>query len=161
MTILAYDPFVGPQTMADCQVQGVGLDELLTRADFVSLHCALNQDTYHLIGERELRLMRKDAILVNVSRGALVDERALYRALREGWIARAALDVTEEEPIAPDNPLLTLDNIVITPHSAAYSNLHPDAFWEATAKAIIALAHGRWPESAVNRKAVVPAWPLS
>jgi len=161
MNMLASDPFVDPQVMAAFQVQAAGLDVLLGRADFVSLHCALTKRTYHLIGERELRLMQKHAILVNVSRGQLVDERALYRALREGWIAGAALDVTEEEPIAPDNPLLTLDNLVITPHSAAYSNLHPDSFWAATAQAIIALAHGRWPDSVVNRKDVVPAWPLS
>ena len=89
-----------------------------------------------------------------------MDEQALYRALSEGWIARAGLDVTEKEPIEPDNPLLTLDNLVITPHSAAYSNVHPDSFWAATAEAIIALAHGHWPDSVVNRKAVVPRWPL-
>ena len=94
------------------------LNQLLREADVVTLHVSLTEVTRGLIGESELRLMKKDAILVNTSRGPLVDEHALYRALNEGWIAAAGLDVYNEEPIQPDNPLLALDNVVFAPHVA-------------------------------------------
>lgn len=94
------------------------LNQLLQEADIVTLHVPLTEATCGLIGEPELRLMKRDAILVNTSRGPLVDEHALYRALNEGWIAAAGLDVFNEEPIQPDNPLLTLDTVVLAPHLA-------------------------------------------
>lgn len=95
------------------------LDELLAEADFVSLHVPLNDATYHLIGERELGLMKSSAILINTARGPVVDPQALYYALEAGDIAYAALDVTEPEPIHMDDPLLTLDNCLIVPHIAS------------------------------------------
>lgn len=95
------------------------LDDLLRQADIVSLHSPLTPETRGLIGERELRLMQSHAVLINTARGALVDEDALARALREGWIAGAGLDVLRQEPPQPDNPLLTCANAVLTPHVAA------------------------------------------
>ena len=95
--------------------------DLLSTADFVTLHIPLTLETRHFIGERELRLMKPTAILVNTARGAVVDSQALYTALKEGWISGAALDVTDPEPILPDDPLLTLDNLVITPHIGSAS----------------------------------------
>ena len=95
---------------------GVPLPELLAEADFVSVHCPLNDDTRGLIGEPELRLMKRTAILVNSARGPIVDQEALTRALREGWIAAAGLDVTAVEPIPIDDPLLALPNCVVLPH---------------------------------------------
>lgn len=92
------------------------LDELLQEADFISLHCPMTPDTYHLIGERELALMKPTAILVNTARGGIVDPKALYQALKNQQIAFAALDVTEPEPIALDDSLLTLNNCLIVPH---------------------------------------------
>ena len=97
------------------------LETLLHQSDFVSLHVPLTQETYHLIGERELAQMKPSAILVNTARGRVVDQAALERALRDGVIAAAALDVTEEEPIRPDDPLLSLDNCIITPHIGSAS----------------------------------------
>jgi glyoxylate reductase len=94
---------------------------LLSTADFVSLHIPLTPDTRNFIGERELRMMKPTAILINVARGLVVDSRALYTALHEGWIQAAALDVTDPEPISPDDPLLTLSNVVITPHIGSAS----------------------------------------
>jgi lactate dehydrogenase-like 2-hydroxyacid dehydrogenase len=94
----------------------VPLDELLSQSDFVTLHCALTPETHHLIGERELRLMKPTAMLVNTSRGPVVDQVALARALREGWIAGAGVDVTEVEPIPLDDPLLAAPNCVVLPH---------------------------------------------
>ena len=92
------------------------LATLLRESDFVTLHVPLTPETHHLIGERELSLMKPSAVLVNVARGPVVDPKALYNALKEGGIKAAALDVTEPEPIPPDDPLLTLDNLVLTPH---------------------------------------------
>jgi D-3-phosphoglycerate dehydrogenase / 2-oxoglutarate reductase len=96
----------------------MGLDDLLTQADVVSLHARLRTDNRHLLGERELRRMRSGAFLINTARGALVDETALVRALQEGWIAGAALDVLSQEPPSPDHPLLHLANVLVTPHMA-------------------------------------------
>jgi len=92
------------------------LDDLLGISGFVTIHLPLTSSTRGLIGERELKLMRKDAYLINTSRGAVLDENALYKALREGWIAGAALDVFAREPVPRDNPLLELGNVVLTPH---------------------------------------------
>ena len=99
----------------------VDQDTLLRESDFVSLHTVLNDATYHLIGDAELAMMKETAILVNAARGPVVDPQALYRALKDGVIAAAALDVTEPEPIPADDPLLTLDNCVIVPHIASAS----------------------------------------
>jgi glyoxylate reductase len=93
------------------------LPALLRTADFVSLHTALTPETRGLIGEPELRMMQPTAVLINTSRGPVVDSKALYTALKEKWIYAAALDVTSPEPIPADDPLLTLDNVVITPHT--------------------------------------------
>jgi glyoxylate reductase len=92
------------------------LDELLRRSDFVSLHTPLSAETRHMIGEAELRKMKPTTILVNTSRGPVVDMAALARALQEGWIAGAALDVTDPEPLPPEHPLFSLPNCLITPH---------------------------------------------
>ena len=94
---------------------------LLSSADFISLHMPLTPETRHYIGERELRMMKPTAVLINLARGPVVDSKALYTALSEKWIQAAALDVTDPEPILPDDPLLTLENLVITPHIGSAS----------------------------------------
>ena len=99
----------------------VDLDTLLKDSDFVSLHTVLTDDTHHLIGERELATMKSTAVLVNASRGPVIDPKALYRALNTGVIRSAALDVTVPEPIQMDDPLLTLDNCIVVPHIASAS----------------------------------------
>ena len=99
----------------------VSLTTLLQDSDFVTLHVPLTRETHHLIGEKELATMKPTGILVNASRGPVVDSRVLYKALKEGWIAAAALDVTEPEPIPPDDPLLTLNNVIVTPHIGSAS----------------------------------------
>ena len=106
---------------AELSLRYVDQDTLLRESDFVSLHTVLSDATYHLIGERELSMMKPTAVLINASRGPVVDPRALYQALSTGEIAAAALDVTEPEPILMDDPLLTLDNCVIVPHIASAS----------------------------------------
>ncbi len=151
LKLLAYDPYVSEVDMAREGVQPASLDTLLTSADFVLLHCPLTPETYHLLGERELRLMKREAILINTARGPVIDEPALVRALREGWIAAAGLDVLEQEPPAPDNPLFQMQNVVLTPHVAGLSDEDQALCWRMSVDAAIALAQGRWPSAYVNR----------
>ena len=159
MTVLAYDPFVGANVMAEYGVQAASMEQVLSGSDFVSLHCPLLAETHNLIGERELRMMKSRAILINTSRGPVVDEPALLRALTEGWIAAAGLDVLEQEPPAADNPLFGLENVVITPHIAGYSDESLDNSWRLSVETALALAKGRWPRSYVNHD-VKPRWRL-
>ena len=121
MRILAYDPYVSPDLMKSLGAEPAELEKLLRESDVVSLHARLTDETRHMIGEKELKLMKPTAILVNTSRGELVDEKALIKALKEGWIAGAALDVFEEEPLPPDHPFMKMDNVTITPHIAGAS----------------------------------------
>lgn len=160
MKFLAYDPYLSPEMFAQNGAQAVGLDELLSNSDFISILCPLLDGTFHLIAERELRLMRPDAVLINTSRGAVIDEGALIRALREGWIAAAGLDVFEEEPINPDNPLIELNNVVLTDHIASYSDQYLDKTWRYSVETIIDLRQGKWPRSVVNRN-LKPRWMLT
>ncbi len=113
----AYAPDVGP----DLKATSVDLDTLLAESDFVSLHVPLTAETHHLISEEELHTLKPTAVLVNTARGGVVDPDALYRALRDGEIAYAALDVTEPEPIPVDDPLLSLANCIVVPHIASAS----------------------------------------
>ena len=124
--------------------------DLLSTADFVTLHIPLTQETRHFIGERELRLMKPTAILINAARGAVVDSRALYTALKEGWISGGALDVTDPEPILPDDPLLTLDNLVITPHIGSASIDSRRRTCLLAARNVVAGIQGRRLEACAN-----------
>jgi glyoxylate reductase len=121
---------------------GVALGELLAAADFVSLHVPLTPATRGLIGEAELRAMRPGAILVNTARGPVVDHAALERALREGWIAGAALDVTDPEPLPPDHPLLAAPNLVVAPHLASASRPAREAMAELAVDNLLAALAG-------------------
>lgn len=160
MSVVAYDPFVGPEVFAQYGVRQASLLQVMEMADVVSLHCPLTPETFHLIGERELRAMRSDSILVNTARGPLVDEAALCRALTEGWIGGAGIDVLETEPTDPANPLLRLDNVIITPHIAGYSDTFLAESWRLSVETVIDLSQGRWPKVWANRD-VVPRRPLS
>ena len=150
LTVLAFDPFVPRDVMAQFGVEAVDLDALLARADFVSLHCPLTDQTRHLIGERQLRTMKPGAILLNTARGPVVDESALVRALAEGRLAGAGLDVFEREPPASDNPLFQLDNVVMTAHSAGNGADGLEARWRLSVETVLALANRQWPASCVN-----------
>ena len=118
MRVIAYDPFVAPDIFAAYGAERVELDTLIKQADYLTLHCPLLEKTRHIIGREQLAMMKKSARLINCARGGLVDETALYDALKEGRLAGAALDVYEQEP-PESSPLLTLDNIVFTPHLGA------------------------------------------
>ncbi len=126
------------------------LDSLLERSDFVSLHTPLTPETHHLIGGRQLKMMKKSAILVNTSRGAVIDRQALYEALVSGEIAGAGLDVTDPEPIDPDDPLLQLDNCVVVPHIASASVATRTLMATLAAENLVAGLQGRMPRNPVN-----------
>ena len=115
--VVACDPYVTGQQASALGVTLLDLDELLARSDIVSMHTVVTDETTGLISEREFGMMKRGAFFVNTARSALTDEGALYRALRDGHLAGAALDVFDDEPPAQDNPLLTLDNVIATPHT--------------------------------------------
>ncbi|WP_048150563.1 D-2-hydroxyacid dehydrogenase [Palaeococcus ferrophilus] len=119
MEVLLYDPYPNEERAKEVGGKFVELETLLKESDVVTLHVPLIDATYHLINEERLRLMKKTAILINAARGAVVDTNALVKALQEGWIAGAGLDVYEEEPLPKDHPLTKLDNVVLTPHIGA------------------------------------------
>jgi len=116
--ILAFDPYV---SKADSGIELVDFSQLLSDSDFISLHTPLLKETRHAFGENEFKKMKKTAYLINTSRGPIVDEKALYQALKNRWIAGAALDVMEKEPPDWNSSLLQLDNLIITPHISFYS----------------------------------------
>ena len=121
-SIVYYDPINPPaQLVEQLSLRALSMDELLRESDIVTLHTMLNAQTRGLIGTRELRMMKSTAVVINTCRGGVVDEAALIRALRDGEIAGAALDVFEQEPTPRDNPLLTMGNVVVTPHMAGVS----------------------------------------
>ncbi|SMH48856.1 D-3-phosphoglycerate dehydrogenase [Rathayibacter oskolensis] len=132
--VIAYDPFVSPSQLADEGVEQVELSQLLARAHAVSLHAPLTAQNRHLIGESTLEALRSDAVLVNTSRGGLVDEEALARALGSGRLAGAALDVFDPEPLREDSPLRGLENVILTPHAAFYSVSSLDALQRLAAE---------------------------
>ncbi len=132
LRLLVFDPFADEDDLNEFGAERVQLNELLVKSDFVSLHCPLTPETRHLIGENELKLMKKTAFLINTSRGNVIDEEALINALEQDLISGAALDVTQDEPPKSDNRLLRLDNAIISPHLAAFSDKFESQFWKAS-----------------------------
>jgi D-3-phosphoglycerate dehydrogenase len=122
LNVLAYDPYIPREVFQAAGVRQATLSQVLQDSDFVSVHVPLLPSTYHLIGKPQFALMKKDAIIVNTARGPVIDEPALIEALQSGQILGAALDVTEQEPIDPNNPLLQMPNVVLTPHMASASD---------------------------------------
>lgn len=151
LNILAYDPFVPAEIMREHHAEKVELDDLFRRADFISSHLPLNDHTYHLLGEQQFSQARPGAIFINTGRGRVVDEPALIAALQVGRLAGAGLDVTEQEPIDPDNPLLQMQNVVITPHMASASDESDLARRVRAGEEIGAVLSGRRPRNVVNK----------
>lgn len=122
LKVIAYDPFLPASAMAKLSVIQKSLDDLLKEADFISVHTPLTADTLGMLNTEKFNLMKPNVILINASRGAVVDEEALIKALTSKKIAGAALDVMAREPVQPDNPLLKMENVIVTGHSAHYSD---------------------------------------
>ena len=140
--LAAYDPFISAEDMADAGVRKMELDEIIREADYLSVHVPLIKDTFHLLNEERFSQMKKTAVIINTARGPIIDEKALAEALEKGVIAGAALDVTEEEPIGKDSPLLKMDNVIITPHSAWYSEEAMVELRQKAAKNIVQVLSG-------------------
>ncbi len=151
LNVIAHDPYVSQLRMAAEGVTAtLTLDDLLERSDFVSVHSALNAETHHLIGAAELATMKESAILINTSRGGTVDGAALAEAIASGSIAGAALDVLEQEPPDPDDPLLHLDDVIVTSHVASASSMMRPTSETRAAREIALVLRGRWPMACVN-----------
>ncbi len=150
MKHIAYDPYLKPDAAKDVDVQLVDMDTVLSQSDFVNVSCPLSEKTRHLIGEKELKKMKPTAYLINTSRGPVIDETALIRALKEGWIQGAGIDVFEQEPTPADNPMLKLENVIVTPHSIALTDEFYTTMWEEIAQQIRQMIDGGKPGTLVN-----------
>jgi len=150
MRVIAYDPYVPRDIALSLGVELTSLENLLRESDFVTIHCPLTRETYHMIDENKLRLMKKSAFIINTARGAIIDEKALYRALKEGWIAGAALDVYEVEPLPPDSPLLDLGNIILTPHIAWFTEEALRRLEFMACEEALRILRGEMPRNVVN-----------
>ena len=148
--VIAHDPYVSELEMSAAGVEPVTFAELLARSDFLSVHAPHNEETEHAINAAALAQMKPTAVIVNTARGPIIDERALIEALRNGTIAGAGLDVLEQEPPDPDNPLLAMENVVVTPHVASASTRMRPETRRRAAREVALVLRGRWPMSCVN-----------
>jgi D-3-phosphoglycerate dehydrogenase len=149
--LLAYDPYVSELAMTGDGVEPVtSLLDMLERCDYVSIHAPLNPGTYHLIGEAELARMKPNAVIVNTGRGGIIDEEALAKAITNGQLAGAGLDVLEQEPPPAEHPLFGLPNVILSPHVAsATARMRPETR-RRVGREVALVLQGRWPRSTVN-----------
>jgi len=150
MKILFYDVIPRPEMEKDFGAKSMDLNSIFKESDFISVHVPLMNETRHLVNEERLRLMKKTAYIINNSRGPVVDEKALYKALKEGWIAGAGMDVFEQEPTPLDNPILKLDNVVVAPHISSASIETRAQMAQMVADNLVAFFEGRKPPNLVN-----------
>lgn len=153
LRIIVYDPYVPAETARQIGIEMVDWKRLLRESDFLSIHAALTPETRHIFNAEALQEMKPTACLINTSRGGLVDEWALSQALKAGKIAMAALDVMESEPPEPKNPLLTMDNVIITAHSAFFSPTSEAERWHRPVEEVARVMRGEWPKAVVNPQA--------
>lgn len=159
LRVLVYDPRARPETLLAHGAEQVSLEALLGTADFVSIHAPLTPATRGLLNAERLRGMKPTAYLINTARGAIIDNVALLQALREGWIAGAAVDVFDPEPIPADHPLLQLPNFIVTPHAAFYSEESIVDLETLAAQNVAAILSGRRPAAVVNPEVLgLPRW---
>ncbi|MBS0205785.1 MAG: dehydrogenase [Planctomycetes bacterium] len=151
MRHVAFDPFATPESAATIGVELLSLDELLATSDFVCVCCALTPQTHHLLNAERLAQMMPTSYLINVARGPIIDQSALTQVLTERRIAGAALDVFEQEPIAHDDPLLKLDNVIVSPHAICWTDELFRGNGRAACQSLLDVAAGRVPQHVVNR----------
>jgi D-3-phosphoglycerate dehydrogenase len=151
LRIIAHDPYVPAEIMmAHFDVEKVELDALLRQSDYVSLHAALIPENRKMLGREHFQMMKPTAYFINTARGGLVDEEALIEALQKGWIAGAGLDVTDPEPVRVDSPLLAMDNVIVTAHTAQFSDISERELWQIPLEEISMTLRGKFPRFAVN-----------
>jgi len=156
---LAYDPYVNHEQVKKMGVGFVDLEMLLRESDFVSVHVVVKPETRSLLGEQEFRMMKPTAYLINTSRGEVIHEPALVRAIEEGWIAGAALDVFRQEPLPIDSPLRRLDpkQVILTPHKIGHTEAASRANHQLAVESLLKGLRGEIPDYTVNRE-VIPGW---
>ena len=152
MKVLIHDPFIKDIDPVDGK--WVPLNTLISESDYISLHCPLNSDTYHMIGMNELNSMKATAILVNTARGGIIDEKSLLAALKEKIIAGAGLDAIEDEPLADSNPLLQLENVIITPHRLCQTGESISRQMRSMLQSAISFRNGVIPEESINKSKI-------
>src|SRR5919202_956139 len=150
LRMIAYDPFVEEMLISEYGVQPATLSEVLSQSDFVSMHAPARPEVHHMLREQHFRQMKPTAVFINTGRGPTVHEEALIRALQEGWIAHAALDVLEVEPPSPDNPLLRMGHVTLTAHVASASARFDEARKRRVGHELALVLQGKWPMSCVN-----------
>ena len=150
--LIAYDPYVLDEVMRSHGVEPVDFDTLLRKSDYVSLHAWLSDETRHMLGTEAFKKMKPSAFLINTARGEIVDQDALVRALKDNRLAGAGLDVTADDPISKDNPMLAMDNVIFSGHSAWYSTTSDSGvmFWHKAMGQVVQALRGQWPTYAVN-----------
>jgi D-3-phosphoglycerate dehydrogenase len=151
---VAHDPYLDPARAASLGVELVDLERLLRTADFVVVLCALTPETHHLLNSERLALMKPNTFLINVARGPIVDQAALTAALSEGRLAGAGLDVFEQEPVDPNDPILALENVIVTPHALCWTDELARQQGASACQAVLAVAAGQVPRFVVNRDAI-------
>jgi len=151
LKIIAHDPYVSEELLRSFDVEPVSFDKLLKDSDFISLHAALTAENRGMMGLGQFQMMKRTAFLVNTARGGLIDEQALHTALTEGIIAGAALDVMDNEPPQPENPLLHLSNLIVTPHTGQMSNESQAAINRMPYEEIVRVMKGGWPRDIAFR----------
>jgi D-3-phosphoglycerate dehydrogenase len=150
LRMIAYDPFIAETLISDHGVLPATLSEVLSQSDFVSMHAPARPEVHHMLGETHFRQMKPSAIFINTGRGATVNEEALIKALQEGWIAHAALDVLEKEPPSHNNPMLGMENVTLTAHVASASARFDEARKRRVGFELSLVLSGMWPVSCVN-----------
>jgi D-3-phosphoglycerate dehydrogenase len=150
LRMMAYDPFIQETLMYDHGVIPSTLNEVLSQSDFISMHAPARPEVHHMLTEKHFRQMKKSAIFINTGRGATVDEESLIKALQEGWIAHAALDVLEKEPPSHNNPMLSMENVTLTAHVASASARFDEARKRRVGYELSLVLQGMWPVSCVN-----------
>ena len=161
MQVIAYDPYVGQEAFQAADVQGTSFDQLLSASDYISVHSSLTRENWHMFGAEQFQKMNPTAFFINTARGGLVDENALYEGLTQGCLAGAGLDVIEQEPPSTQNPLLRLENVVFTPHTAQYSDEAVAAAPRLAATDIVSVLSGSWPRYLLNpqvRELFISKW---
>jgi phosphoglycerate dehydrogenase-like enzyme len=149
--VLAFDPFVTPAQAAELGVELAPLDVVMAESDFVCVNCPLTPETRHLVGERQIALMKPTALLINTARGPIVDQGALTRALQERRIAGAGLDVFEEEPLPHDHPLTRMEHVILAPHALAWTDQLARDNGLGACRNVLSILRGEVPEHTVNR----------
>ncbi len=158
MKVISFDPYAPADFVKQHGITMMSLEELFKQSDFISLHSPSTPETKHMINEKSLATMKKSAVVINTARGPLIDEPALIRALQNGTIRAAGLDVFEVEPLPASSPLVSMPNVLLAGHVAGMDNESHDATWALGAEIIIKLHRGEWPADCIQNLKGVTGW---